>query len=280
MSSNLLKRQNTNLQETQTRVIDTNQLIAARIEALSVKMCEPENEGFREGIRAQEVDVEALLADTEDSSDNVLKASAMEELTASANEAAQAILDAASREAEEMRNTAVLQAQEEADRIREQAREQGYRDGADQAKREYEAKLGELENQRIQMEREYQELLDNLEPQMVEHLSAIYEHLFHVELGDYKKILLYLISDTMHKAENGRNFIIRVSAADYEAVSAQREQLMKDAVYSNSTVEIIEDVLLKENECMIETEGGIYDCGLDTRLSLLRKRLRLLSFQK
>ena len=98
-------------------MIDTNQLIAARIEALSVKMCEPENEGFREGIRAQEVDVEALLADTEDSSDNVLKASAMEELTASANEAAQAILDAASREAEEMRNTAVLQAQEEADRI-------------------------------------------------------------------------------------------------------------------------------------------------------------------
>ena len=179
-----------------------------------------------------------------------------------------------------MRNTAVLQAQEEADRIREQAREQGYRDGADQAKREYEAKLGELENQRIQMEREYQELLDNLEPQMVEHLSAIYEHLFHVELGDYKKILLYLISDTMHKAENGRNFIIRVSGADYEAVSAQKEQLMKDAVYSNSTVEIIEDVLLKENECMIETEGGIYDCGLDTRLSLLRKRLRLLSFQK
>lgn len=280
MSSNLLKRQNTNLQKSQTRVIDTNQLIAARIEALGAKMCEPENEGFREGIRAEEIDVEALLADTEETSENVLKASSAEEIAASAEETAQAILEEASREAEELREAAMMEAQKEAEHIREQARNQGYQEGMDRANREYEAKFHELEQQRNQLEQEYQELLDNLEPQMVEHLSAIYEHLFHVELGDYKEILLHLISDTMHKAEGGRNFIVRVSGTDYAAVSACKDVLMKDLVYSNSTVEIIEDVMLKENECMIETEGGIYDCGLDTQLTRLRKRLRLLSFEK
>ncbi len=30
---------------------------------------------------------------------------------------------------------------------------------------------------------------------------------------------------------------------------------------------------------MIETEGGIFDCGLGTQLSLLRQKLLLLSYE-
>lgn len=280
MSSNLLKWGYTNLQQDEKRIIDTNDLIAARIEALGLKMNEPENEGFREGISAEELDVAALLEDAEDADSPVIKAASLEEMVASANEEAQNIISQASEEADLIREEAMRDAQAEADRILRDAREQGYQEGILQAKREYDIKLSELEDRERQMEAEYEELLRTIEPQMVEHLSAIYEHLFHVELSDYKNILLHLISDTMHKAENSHDFLIRVSKADYPTVVAQRESLEKEAVFANSTVEIIEDVMLKENECMIETESGIYDCGLDTQLTLLRKRLRLLSFEK
>ena len=48
----------------------------------------------------------------------------------------------------------------------------------------------------------------------------------------------------------------------------------------NATMEIIEDVSLHKNECLIETEGGIFDCGLGTQLSELTRKLKLLSYEK
>ena len=55
-------------------------------------------------------------------------------------------------------------------------------------------------------------------------------------------------------------------------------QMLAGVVSENVTVDVVEDLTLGRNECMIETEGGIFDCGLDTQLSELRKRLMLLSW--
>ena len=56
--------------------------------------------------------------------------------------------------------------------------------------------------------------------------------------------------------------------------------MLAGAVSANSNVEIIEDMTLAKNECMIETDSGIYDCGLGTQLEELRKKLMLLAWQK
>lgn len=45
-------------------------------------------------------------------------------------------------------------------------------------------------------------------------------------------------------------------------------------------LEVVEDITLHKNECMIETDGGVFDCGLGTQLDELTKRLKLLSFSK
>ena len=54
---------------------------------------------------------------------------------------------------------------------------------------------------------------------------------------------------------------------------------MAGAPAPNSTVEIVEDMTLGKGECMIETESGIFDCGLGTQLSELRQKLKLLSYE-
>lgn len=56
--------------------------------------------------------------------------------------------------------------------------------------------------------------------------------------------------------------------------------MLAGAVSANSNVEIIEDMTLAKNECMIETDSGIYDCGLGTQLEELRKKLMLLAWKK
>ena len=43
--------------------------------------------------------------------------------------------------------------------------------------------------------------------------------------------------------------------------------------------EVIEDATLKPNDCLIESDGGIWDCGLGTQMDLLEKQLRILSYE-
>lgn len=63
-------------------------------------------------------------------------------------------------------------------------------------------------------------------------------------------------------------------------MNMQKKQLQVCVSVPNSTVEIIEDFTLSKNECMIETEGGIFDCGLGTELRELSAKLKLLSYEK
>ena len=127
---------------------------------------------------------------------------------------------------------------------------------------------------------EYQQRMDELEPQFVETITGIYEHIFHVELHSYREILGYLISATMRKVEGSRSFIVHVSKEDFPFVSMQKKQIIAGAAIANCTVEMVEDSTLAKNECLIETEGGIFDCGLGTQLSELGQKLRLLSYEK
>ena len=49
---------------------------------------------------------------------------------------------------------------------------------------------------------------------------------------------------------------------------------------ANCNVEVVEDLTLAKNECLIETDSGIYDCGLGTQLEEVKKKLMLLAFQR
>ena len=52
-----------------------------------------------------------------------------------------------------------------------------------------------------------------------------------------------------------------------------------NSISKQVTVELIEDATLKENECVIETNSGIFDCSIGVQLEELTKKLRLLSFE-
>ena len=45
-------------------------------------------------------------------------------------------------------------------------------------------------------------------------------------------------------------------------------------------MELVEDMTLSRSQCFIETENGIYDCSLDTQLSELKRKLKLLSYER
>ena len=111
-------------------------------------------------------------------------------------------------------------------------------------------------------------------------ITDIYQHIFHVELKSYREILAHLISSTLRKIDGGHDFMVHVSKEDYPYVNMQKKQIMAGAVSANCNVEVVEDLTLAKNECLIEAESGIFDCGLGTQLSELKQKLMLLSWSK
>lgn len=273
-------------------VIDSNSLVAERIEkwenirkANSAALPDFDEEGsegepeFVSGIESEELDV--LFADGEGSG-NVIKADeqAGPDLAAEAEEEAQRILAEAQFKASEM----LENARRESDIIRanavEEGTKQGYDEGYARGMAETDGMKQELAERKRQLETEFDELLENLEPRFVDTITDIYSHIFGVDLMDNRDILVHLIDSTLRKVESSRTFIVHVSAEDYPHVNMQKQALMEGAVAGRGLIEIVEDIALGKGDCLIETDGGIFDCGVGTQLEELTKKLRVLSYEK
>jgi flagellar assembly protein FliH len=256
-------------------VIDNNDRIRRRLEELSRGEGNPEG-GFVSGLAIADV-IEA----PEDATGNVIKAQdEAKELLEQSRAEAEELRAQAQTEAERILEEARAQAQAEKQQVLEQAKQQGYMEGMSRAQAHEGAMEQEYQEKARLLEEEYEQQIEMLEPNLVEAITGIYEHIFHVELSSYREILTGLISDVLHKLDGSRSFIIHVSKDDYAYVNMQKKQMLTGAVSESVSVDVVEDATVGRNECMIETENGIFDCGLGTQLSELKKRLRLLAWSR
>ncbi len=274
MSSNLLKHFSIESStEEGKRLIDSNGLVRRRLEKLGITPREGGVEGFVSGLMPVEV------MDAPEDGGNLIKAQdEVKEILAQARAEADSMLAGARAEAERIRSEAKAQAEAEKVQAINQARQQGYNEGLVKAQ----AHEGAMEQEYLErartLEEAYQQQVDILEPKFVDTITAVYEHVFHVELSSFRDILTYLITTVMHNLEGSRSFVIHVSKDDYAYVSMQKKQMLSGVVSENMSVDVVEDLTLGRSDCMIETENGIFDCGMGTQLSELKKRLMLLAW--
>lgn len=287
MSSNLYKASWVVVQQDDKRVIDNNARMEERLSNIAKILPSPYNpeempeegvfqDGFTDGLGAPEVD--ALFS--QEAGDAIIKSVSLQEKEELLQE-----IEAAKAELEELRVTAdgmIADAKAEIGamqmRAYEEAKNQGYQEGERLGREEYEIAKKEYEQKKKQLEQEYKRRCDEIEPDFVDALTGIYEHIFKVDISRYKGIVVNLLENVLQKTEGNRNFMIHVSKADYENVMAGRDRLRAEAG-GGTSLEIIEDITLKKTQCYIETESGIFDCGLDTQLTELGRKLKLLSYE-
>ena len=273
-------------------VIDSNSRMERRMEELEAlrrahangqEAYDEAEEGGAEfvgGLGGEEID--ALLTDTgENAEGSIIKASRgqgpdLEEVKAQA----QAMIDDAQAQIDEMMEAA----QQEIEMQRRQAVEEGNRQGYDVGYQKGMSEVDDiklaLERERQQLEEEYDRLVETLEPRFIDTITEIYNYIFGIDLADNRDILVHLIDSTLRQVESSRTFIVHVSAEDYPYVNMQKQTLTEGATAGKGMVEIIEDIALTQGACLIETDGGIFDCGIDTQLRGLTNKLRVLSFEK
>jgi len=282
--NSVIKSNTMNIQDQETVVIDANALIAKKLEAIAnsyVQSAEMQ-EDYENAVHDPDAErLAALLDDTEEAAEggfsegipgNIIKAEPVyqgptpEELVEQAKQEIEQLKAAAVRDIEQAKADAVEAGKRE-------GYDAGYRQGmqeTEQLKSEYAAKSEQLEAQ-------YEQMIKELEPRFVETLTGIYEHVLKISLADETQLIMFLAGNAIRNIESGKQFIVHVSKEDYPIVSMQKKQLIATAG-SGVSLEIIADVTLSKNDCMIETEGGIFDCGLGTQLQELGKQLKLLSY--
>ena len=284
MSSSLIKAANFKYGKTgsdgkkKVRVIDSNTAVSDRIKVLSEMLeqvsTEEFVEDFTEGLDAEMVD--ALLTDPEE---NVATREEYDRIIESANEEAAQILLDAQNKAAEIRDQAVSEIAAQKEDARNAGHDEGYEAGYSQGVQEAEALKQEALQEREAYKAQYEEMLDELEPKFVETLTDIYSHIFGTDLSDRKGIVIHLLDNAIRNIEGSRNFLIHVSKDDRTEVEEHKAEL-SDGLGSSCNIEVVEDVTLQKGASFIETDGGIFDCSIDTELELLNKELRILAYSK
>lgn len=283
MSSNLYKCGWVTVQEKDTRVIDNNALLEQKLSAVlhaaSIPDTEeilPGDDGFEDGLDAEKVD--ALFS----SDESVIKGSLQAERDALLEEIenARAELAAVKEQADGMIEDAKSQIGVMQMKGYEEAKSQGYQEGERLGRQEADAQINEYLAKKKQLEDEYEKKIEELEPEFIETLTGIYEHIFKVDLARYRDLVANLLVNAMQNIENTRNFLVHVSKEDYEGVMTSKDRIRAEAGGSSVSVEFVEDATLSRSQCLIETENGIYDCSLDTQLSELSRKLKLLSYER
>lgn len=182
-------------------------------------------------------------------------------------------------------NQIVADARQEAEQILANAREEGHKQGYDDGFKEGTAKSEDKVQKTIQkkekeLESKYERMTQSIEPEMVDTLTRIYEHVFNVSFKDDKEIILHLLQTALSRIESSNSLLIHISPDDYDMITDAKEQLMQNVTNPDTVLELVEDPTLKENECIIETDGGIFDCSVGVELEELGRKIKLLSFDR
>ena len=291
MSKNVYKSSWVRVSDEEKCLVDSNSRLEERIAQWETlrrtnESAMPQYDGSDEGEAAEFVsgiggeEIDALFDDGDRS--NVIKAGAEEagpDLEAIRAEA-QEILDSAQAQADEMIRNAQAEIEVQRRQAQDAGNKQGYNEGYQQGLSEVDDMKRALMEEKRQLEQEFEQLVEELEPEFIDTITAVYNHIFSVDLADNRDILVHLIDSTLRQVESSRTFIVHVSKDDYPYVNQQKQALTEGATAGKGIVEIIEDLALIQGACLIETDGGIFDCGIDTQLQELTNKLRVLSFEK
>ena len=283
MSSNLLKSYHVNRDMEGARVIRSNEIVEQKLERIrmvlpQVNLDEFQSVDLAEGNRLLDP-LDALTSEFEEGglTDTVIKAQPVAEPVYE-GPTPEELIAQAQAEIEMMRTQAMEELQAERQKVLKSAEKEGYEAGRNRGMQECEALKADVEHERMQLQAFYEQQIDALEPQFVDALTGIYEKIFEVDLDNRKEVVVTLLRNTMKKLDGCKNFLVHVSPADYAYVKEHRENLLSESIQEGTVVDIVEDSMMRESECTIETVNGIYDCGLGTQLEGLRKRLALLSY--
>ncbi len=189
------------------------------------------------------------------------------------------MLEEAKNQAEQVIAEARLAAEKAKQEVFEAAKREGYQAGQAEVQQEFSRLQAEFAAKEEELSAAYEQKTRELEPLAAEVVIQLLDGLTGVFLEERKGIVTYLVSKALSEADHSASFLVKVSKEDFEEVRKSAETL-RGVFEREVSLEVIQDVLLKKGECLIETDSGIIDCSLGTQLEGLKEDIRLLSLRE
>ncbi len=202
------------------------------------------------------IDTEAIMAEAREEADRII---------AEANAQADEILNAAQLNADAMKNLA-----------RQDGEKEGYNEGTQRAALELADAQANMQSEIQRVQDEYMQMQINMEREIVEMCLPVFERVFEAELSGKKDVIYHLLDHCIMKIERTGQMQIKVSDANAEFIKSKKDEI-QGKVGAEVGLDIIADPLLNDSQCIIETDGGIFDCSIDTELDNLIREIRALS---
>ena len=268
--SNLVKQHYVINYGNETRVIQADERFMQNMAGAENQIPSSEEiiDGFLAGLDVEEIQLEPQITP--------------EEILEQARAEAEGIVIAARLEAERMED----EAKKRAEMLFEQKKHQGYQEGVSKLQdeilerkavleAEFREKEMELEQTAQALQADYEAKLDILEADMVDVMIRVFHKVFNVQFDNKKQILLHLIKDTLLGIDAGKNFVVRVAESNYKFIESHVADI-KEKIGNDVSIDVVNDRNLEEDDCIIETATGVYNCGIDMVLSNLEKDIRSL----
>ncbi len=189
-------------------------------------------------------------------------------IIADANASADEILSAAETNANALKTMA-----------QQDGRNEGYNEGTQRAAMELQTAQQQMQEEIARMEEDFRQRQLTMERDIIEMCLPVFERVFGAELEGKKDVLYHLLDHCIMKIERTGQMQIKVSDANAEFIKGKKEEI-QGKVGSDVGLDIIADPLLNDSQCIIETDGGIFDCSIDTELDNLIREIKALSYKE
>ena len=273
-------------------IIDSNEAFTLKLEQIrkTITSKSTEKGDFSLGLNPESVEEllegengENILGDT----DAAEQAAYTMEMDAEMRQMADNIIAEAKSQAKSIVQSAemdaarlVADARNEAEDIKSNAHEEGFNQGRNDGLKSLDDEKAMLEikyNEEVdRLSEEYDKKVKAIEPELVDVMTDVFSSLVKELSSDRKDMILTLIDKVISGTESSNNYIIKTCKNDAEFLRSNREYVLK-RIGRDINLEIVEDISMKQNECMIDTDLGIYDCSLDIQLENLVKSLKILA---
>ena len=163
----------------------------------------------------------------------------------------------------------ISRAQEEAAAIKEAARQEGYKDGINQAEdaiNELKAKLSEFYGYKT-------EVFNKVSECILDIAVEIAQKIIKKETQTDSSATIEIIKNALEEVNKTENRItLKVMPKDVEIVKDKLPEIISSDYYE-TTVIVIPDNTIKDGGVIIETSNGIIDASIETQLEIVKKAL-------
>ena len=143
-------------------------------------------------------------------------------------------------------------------------RQQGYQEGCEEGRREHSEKILETVLSSV-------EFLEGVEKKLVDVVTQSLRKI--VGNMDADERIVCVVREALHAVRESQQLTLRVALEDEKAV---RESLgaMLSAAAGASALRLVADARLMRGSCLLESEVGVVDAGVETQLAVLEKAFK------